>query len=77
MIAAFAALFAVVEIPPFRRADIWTFAVLAMVACPADRCWPRPSAELGGPRPAAPPRLAARLVAPAWAGLWACLANAA
>lgn len=34
-IAAATAVFAVVGAPPFRGADIWTFSVLAMLACPA------------------------------------------
>jgi len=79
MIAAFAALFAVVEAPPFRGADIWTFAVLAMVACPAGQMLGSallPSAEVHAP---ALRRLDSLLVvAPAWAGLVGLyLANAA
>jgi hypothetical protein len=70
MIAAVTLLFAVVNAPPFHGVDIWSFAMLAVVACPAGQL-------LGS---AMLPRAAARapalrridsllLVAPAWAGL--------
>lgn len=79
MIGAFAAVFAVVEAPPFRGADIWSFAVLAMVACPAGQVLASallPRADVHAP---ALRRLdSLLLVAPAWAGLIGLyLANAA
>jgi hypothetical protein len=69
-IAAVTLLLAVTEVPPFRGTDIWNFAVLAAVACPAGQLLASamlPSAEVRAP---ALRRLDSLLVvAPAWAGL--------
>ena len=70
MIAAFTALFAATNVPPFRGADIWTFSLLAMVACPAGQILASamlPSAA--APAPALRRLDSLLLVAPAWAGL--------
>ncbi len=69
-IAAVSLLMAVTHVPPFRGVDIWSFAVLAAVACPAGQLLA--SAML--PRADAPAPALRRLdsllvVAPAWAGL--------
>ncbi|CAN5470044.1 hypothetical protein BH10ACT1_BH10ACT1_42570 [soil metagenome] len=69
-IAAVTLLFAVLEVAPFRGVDIWSFALLAAVACPAGQLLA--SAML--PRADAPAPALRRLdslliVAPAWAGL--------
>lgn len=69
-IAATSAVFAVVNAPPFRGVDIWSFAVLAMVACPlgqilASALLPRADA----PAPALRRLDSMLVVAPAWAGL--------
>jgi len=69
-IAAVAAVGAVIEAPPFRGVDIWTFAGLAILACPGGQLLA--SAMLPGAASRAPAlrRLdSALLVAPAWAGL--------
>lgn len=70
MIAAFTMLFAVTEVPPFRGVDIWSFAMLAAVACPAGQLLASallPRADVKAP---ALRRLDSALVtAPAWAGL--------
>ena len=62
--------FAVVDAPPFRGVDIWSFSVLAMIACPAGQLLASallPRAESHAP---ALRRLDSTLiVAPAWAGL--------
>jgi hypothetical protein len=69
-IAATTFLFAEVQAPPFHGADIWSFAVLAMIACPvgqivASALLPRPTSHAPALR-----RLDSLLVAaPAWAGL--------
>lgn len=69
-IAAASGLFAVVHAPPFRGVDIWSFSVLAMVACPAGQILASallPQADSHAP---ALRRLDSMLVvAPAWAGL--------
>jgi len=69
-IAAVTAVFAVTNAPPFRGPDIWTFAVLAAVTCPAGQILASamlPSASVRAP---ALRRLDSWLiVAPAWAGL--------
>ena len=69
-IAATTMLLAVIEVPPFRGADIWNFAVLAAVACPAGQLLASamlPRADAFAP---ALRRLDSLLiVAPAWAGL--------
>lgn len=69
-IVAFTMLFAVTEVPPFRGVDIWSFAFLAAVACPAGQILA--SAML--PRANAPAPALRRLdsllvVAPVWAAL--------
>ncbi len=69
-IAAVTLLFAVTEVPPFRGPDIWSFAMLAAVTCPAGQLLA--SAML--PRADAPASALRRLdsllvTAPAWAGL--------
>jgi hypothetical protein len=70
MIAAATGVFAVVNAPPFGGADIWSFSVLAMVACPAGQILASallPAADAHAP---ALRRLDSLLVvAPAWAGL--------
>lgn len=69
-IAATTMLLAVTEVPPFRGADVWNFAILAAVACPAGQLLasamlPRSDAFAPALR-----RLDSLLiVAPAWAGL--------
>lgn len=69
-IAATTAVFAGVNAPPFDGVDIWSFAVLAMLACPAGQILASallPSAATHAP---ALRRLDSLLVvAPAWAGL--------
>lgn len=69
-IAAVTVLLAVTEVPPFRGVEIWNFALLAAVACPAGQLLA--SAML--PRANAPAPALRRLdslliAAPAWAGL--------
>jgi hypothetical protein len=69
-IVAVTMLLAVLKVPPFRGVDIWNFALLAAVACPAGQLLA--SAML--PRADAPAPALRRLdslllVAPAWAGL--------
>lgn len=70
MIAGFTMFFAVTEVPPFRGVDVWSFAMLAAVACPAGQLLasallPRADAKAPALR-----RLDSALVtAPAWAGL--------
>ena len=69
-IAAASSIVAVLNAPPFRGVDIWSFSVLAMIACPTGQILA--SALLPDPRADAPAlrRLDAYLVvAPAWAGL--------
>lgn len=69
-IGATSAIFAVVNAPPFNGVDIWSFSVLAMIACPAGQILasamlPQADAHAPGLR-----RLDSLLVvAPAWAGL--------
>lgn len=69
-IAATTMMMAVIEVPPFRGVDIWNFAMLAAVACPAGQLLasamlPRANANAPALR-----RLDSLLVvAPAWAGL--------
>lgn len=56
--------------PPFRGADIWTFAVLAAVACPAGQLLASAMLPNGAVRAPALRRLDSWLiVAPAWAAL--------
>lgn len=63
-------LFAVLKVPPFRGTDIWNFAVLAAIACPAGQLLASamlPKADAFAP---ALRRLDSLLIlAPAWAGL--------
>ena len=69
-IAAVTTVFAVINAPPFRGVDIWTFSILAALACPAGQLLA--SAMLPTARSNAPAlrRLdSLLLVAPAWAGL--------
>lgn len=69
-IAAVALFVAVTEVPPFRGVDVWSFAMLAAVACPAGQIvasamLPRADAHAPALR-----RLdSALVVGPAWAGL--------
>ena len=69
-IGAVALFVAVTEVPPFRGADVWSFAMLAAVACPAGQIvasavLPRADAHAPALR-----RLdSALVVGPAWAGL--------
>ncbi|MEO6989493.1 MAG: hypothetical protein ABI239_12705 [Aquihabitans sp.] len=69
-IAGTTMLLAVTEVPPFRGADVWNFAILAAVACPAGQLLASamlPRADAFAP---ALRRLDSLLiVAPAWAGL--------
>ena len=69
-IGAVSALLAVTEVPPFRGVDIWSFAMLAALACPAGQLLasamlPRADAHA----PALRRIDSLLLVAPAWAGL--------
>jgi hypothetical protein len=69
-IAAVTAVFAVTEVPPFRGVDIWTFAALAAVACPAGQVLASAMLPRAAARAPALRRLdSALIVAPAWAGL--------
>lgn len=69
-IAAVTAVFAVLNAPPFRGADIWTFAVLAAIACPAGQILGSAMLPTSAVRAPALRRLDSwLLVAPAWAGL--------
>ncbi len=69
-IVAVAAICAVIEAPPFRGVDIWTFAGLAAVACPAGQVLASAMLPRAAARAPALRRLdSALLVAPAWAGL--------
>ena len=64
------AVLAVTEVPPFRGVDIWTFAALAAVACPAGQLLASAMLPRAGARAPALRRLdSALIVAPAWAGL--------
>ncbi len=68
--AAVTAVFAVTAAPPFRGSDIWTFAVLAAVACPAGQLLGSAMLPTAAVRAPALRRLDSwLLVAPAWAGL--------
>lgn len=69
-IFATAMLLAIIKVPPFRGVDVWNFAMLAAVACPAGQLvasamLPRANAKAPALR-----RIDSMLVAaPAWAGL--------
>ncbi len=68
--AAITAVLAVLNVPPFRGVDIWSFAVLAMVACPAGQLLASAMLPRGDVRAPALRRLdSLLLVAPAWAAL--------
>lgn len=70
MIAAVAAVVAVTGVPPFRGADVWTFALLAALACPAGQLLASAVLPDASVRAPALRRLDSLLiVAPAWAGL--------
>jgi len=70
MIGAGTAVFAVVNAPPFEGADIWSFSVLAMIACPAGQLLASALLPTAGAHAPALRRLDSLLVvAPAWAGL--------
>ncbi len=63
-------LVALAGVPPFRGADVWTFAVLAMLACPAGQYLASAMLPSSAARAPALRRLDSMLVvAPAWAGL--------
>jgi hypothetical protein len=69
-IAAVAAVVAVTGVPPFRGADVWTFALLAALACPAGQFLASAMLPNASVRAPALRRLdSLLLVAPAWAGL--------
>ncbi|MCU1498139.1 MAG: hypothetical protein JWM47_2092, partial [Acidimicrobiales bacterium] len=69
-VAAVTMLFAVVEVAPFRGVDIWSFALLAVVACPAGQVLASAMLPRADARAPALRRLDSLLiVAPAWAGL--------
>jgi hypothetical protein len=64
------ALLAGLHVPPFRGADIWSFAILAMVACPAGQLLASAMLPSAASRAPALRRLDSLLiVGPAWAGL--------
>jgi hypothetical protein len=69
-IAAVTMLFAVVDAPPFNGVDIWSFAMLAVVACPAGQLLGSAMLPRADARAPALRRIdSLLLVAPAWAGL--------
>ncbi|WP_426574361.1 hypothetical protein [Aquihabitans sp. McL0605] len=69
-IAAATTLFAVLKVPPFRGVDIWSFSVLAMIACPAGQILASAMLPRANSHAPALRRLDTMLVvAPAWAGL--------
>lgn len=69
-IGAITALLAVMNVPPFRGVDIWSFSVLAMVACPAGQYLASAMLPVSTAQAPALRRLDSLLiVAPAWAGL--------
>lgn len=69
-IAATALVFHVVRAPPFRGGDVWWFAVLAVVTCPAGQVLASALLPEAGTRAPALRRLDSLLVtAPLWAGL--------
>ena len=60
----------VTGVPPFRGADVWTFALLAALACPAGQFLASAMLPNASVRAPALRRLDSLLiVAPAWAGL--------
>lgn len=68
--AAITSVLAVLNVPPFRGVDIWSFAVLAMVACPAGQLLASAMLPRGDVRAPALRRLDSLLLAaPAWAAL--------
>jgi len=69
-IVAVASLVAVTEVPPFRGGDVWTFALLTVLACPAGQLLASAMLPSSGARAPALRRLDSLLiVAPTWAGL--------
>ena len=69
-IAVMSALFAFLKLPPFRGVDIWSFSVLAMIACPAGQILASALLPARDSHAPALRRLDSMLVvAPAWAGL--------
>jgi hypothetical protein len=69
-IAAVTMVLAVTEVPPFRGVDVWSFAGLAAVACPAGQLLASAMLPRADARAPALRRLdSALIVAPAWAGL--------
>lgn len=69
-IVAVGAVFAVTDAPPFRGVDIWSFATLAVLACPAGQILASAMLPNAAARAPALRRLdSLLLVAPAWAGL--------
>ena len=69
-IGAVACLVAVAGVPPFRGGDVWTFALLAALACPAGQLLASAMLPNAAARAPALRRLDSMLlVAPAWAGL--------
>ncbi len=69
-IGAVACLVAVTGVPPFRGGDVWTFALLAALACPAGQLLASAMLPNAAARAPALRRLDSMLlVAPAWAGL--------
>jgi hypothetical protein len=68
--AAVTCVMAVLNVPPFRGVDIWSFSVLAMLACPAGQLVASAMMPSASARAPALRRLdSILLVAPAWAGL--------
>lgn len=69
-IAAVTMLFVVTKVPPFRGVDIVSFAMLAVLACPAGQLLASAMLPRAGARAPALRRLDSLLIlAPAWAGL--------
>ncbi|MBX3314431.1 MAG: hypothetical protein KF906_08935 [Actinobacteria bacterium] len=63
-------LLAFTEVPPFRGVDVWNFAMLAAVACPAGQLLASAMLPKAGTKAPALRRIDSMLVAaPAWAGL--------
>ena len=63
-------LLAFTEVPPFRGVDVWNFAMLAAVACPAGQLLASAMLPQADTKAPALRRIDSMLVAaPAWAGL--------
>lgn len=70
LIVAVTALLAATEVPPFHGPDIWSFAALAVLACPGGQLLASVMLPSAAARAPALRRLdSALIVAPAWAGL--------